>query len=831
MSTLNLTNTTFDDEFNSLSVSQNGVGTTWSDIRPEWRFDANSDIGFGTSSFLDPASGYNPFSVANGALTITASPDSTPYGFPGSYESGLLSTEGNFSQTYGYYEMRADFSTQPGGWGAFWLLPDQGIPDPNNAGQWQELDVVESYGGDKATDYSNIHTTDAAPNVNWQQNLQVTSNLPDPSGNHTYGMLWGPNTISFYLDGQLVGTHATPSDMHGPMYLLADLATQDSANGPISQSIDYVRAYAYDPSTMATPPTTITDTAGTSTASGGPTTAPPSGGSTTAPPSDGSTTAPPSDGSTAAPPSDGSTTTTAPTPVNSTIGSGSDHLNLSISEDAYHGDAQYTVSVDGVQVGGVQTAHASHAAGQSDQLTVEGNWGSGTHDVAVTFLNDAYDGSPSTDRNLYVDGASYDDASANGAQQTLMSAGTVHFNVGEAASAPVTTPPSGGSTTDPGSDGSTASGGSTSGNPTPVNTTIGTGPDHLNLSISEDAYQGDAQYTVSVDGVQIGGVQTAHASHAQGQSDQLTVEGNWGSGAHDVAVTFLNDAYDGTPGTDRNLFIDGASYDGSTVADAQQGLFQAGSVHLNVDASAATPPASDGSAAGDPTPVNTTIGTGPDHLNLSISEDAYQGDAQYTVSVDGVQVGGILTAHALHAAGQSDQLTVDGDWGTGSHDVAVNFLNDAYDGTPDTDRNLYIDSASYDGTTADGAPQTLLSAGTVHFDVSAPASTGSSPPVSTAPGSTNTGSAGSTTGCGSDSLHFPTGDDSQTGGGHHAHAWHTADLSDPLAAGGNSGSAQHDDSSHGTTGSEHHAHFDAAIHDAASAQQAMLSAGVHHFGI
>src|ERR1700760_1268031 len=98
MSTLNLTNTTFDDEFNSLSVSQNGVGTTWEDIRPQWRFDANSDIGFGTSSFLDPASGYNPFSVSNGALTITASPDSTPYGFPGSYESGLLSTEGNFSQ-------------------------------------------------------------------------------------------------------------------------------------------------------------------------------------------------------------------------------------------------------------------------------------------------------------------------------------------------------------------------------------------------------------------------------------------------------------------------------------------------------------------------------------------------------------------------------------------------------------------------------------------------------------------------------------------------------------------------------------------------------------
>jgi len=238
---------TFDDEFNNLSVSQTGAGTTWADIRSEWRFDANSDIGFGNSSFLDAASGYNPFSVQNGVLSITAEPNPTQYGYPGSWASGLITTQGNFSQEYGYFEIRANFSSLPGAWDAFWLLPDKQTPDPNNAGRWQELDVVEHYGSFPQGVYTHVHTTDAAPNVNWQQNLQVYSELAQPGGYHTYGMDWEPNTLTFYVDGQETGSIPTPSDMHSPMYMLADLAIQTSqnpANAPITSYIDYIRAYA-----------------------------------------------------------------------------------------------------------------------------------------------------------------------------------------------------------------------------------------------------------------------------------------------------------------------------------------------------------------------------------------------------------------------------------------------------------------------------------------------------------------------------------------------------------------------------------------------------------
>lgn len=243
----------FDDEFNTRSISQTGASTTWSDIRPQWRYDANSDIGFGTSSFVDPASGYDPFSVSGGALSITAVPDRTAYGYPGSEESGLISTEGKFSQTYGYFEMRAQTSGAPGSWDAFWMLPNQPAPNPTNAPGWQELDVVEHYGGNDKGVYSTIHTTDQTPNIPWQDNRQVYSETPGlSSGYHTYGMDWEPDKISFYVDGKLMGSQATPSDMHSPMYLLTDLATQSGASSSaMTTKIDYIRAFSKDPSSTA----------------------------------------------------------------------------------------------------------------------------------------------------------------------------------------------------------------------------------------------------------------------------------------------------------------------------------------------------------------------------------------------------------------------------------------------------------------------------------------------------------------------------------------------------------------------------------------------------
>ncbi|GAA0579817.1 hypothetical protein GCM10009416_17790 [Craurococcus roseus] len=236
-------------------------------------------------------------------------------------------------------------------------------------------------------------------------------------------------------------------------------------------------------------------------------------------------------------------------------------------------------------------------------------------------------------------------------------------------------------------------------------TTIGTGPDALVLRITQDAYQGDAQYTVAVDGAQIGGTLTAGALRGSGEADTVTVRGDWGPGDHTVSVAFLNDAWGGTADTDRNLYVEGISYNGAALPGATAVFEREGSQSFAFT-----------DTGGGSAPPATTVGTGPDVFDLRVSQDAYAGDAQYTVAVDGAQIGGTLAAQALRAEGASDAVAVRGDWDdSADHRLTVTFLNDAWGGTPDTDRNLYVESASYNGTALGGTPVALYSEGGADF--------------------------------------------------------------------------------------------------------------------
>jgi Ca-dependent carbohydrate-binding module xylan-binding len=116
--------------------------------------------------------------------------------------------------------------------------------------------------------------------------------------------------------------------------------------------------------------------------------------------------------------------------------------------------------------------------------------------------------------------------------------------------------------------------------------------------------------------------------------------------------------------------------------------------------------------------TDISIGSGPDELILKISQDEYQGDAEYVISVDGVQIGSTLTAHASHMTGQYDTVTVLGDWGMGNHVVSVEFLNDAYGGAG-LDRNLYVDSAVHNGVPVPDANLQLYWNGAVSFSFAA----------------------------------------------------------------------------------------------------------------
>jgi Ca2+-binding RTX toxin-like protein len=177
--------------------------------------------------------------------------------------------------------------------------------------------------------------------------------------------------------------------------------------------------------------------------------------------------------------------------------------------------------------------------------------------------------------------------------------------------------------------------------------------------MSEDAYKGDAKFTVSIDGKRLGGTFTTTASHGSQASQSFTFKGDFGSGPHTVAVKFLNDAWGGTAATDRNLYVDGISYNGTATGQTAALMFR-GPVSLPIP-DVATPSLdaetfvlSSGNAA------TLTLGTAASRLN-------FIGAGSVTL------VGGSGPATVKAAAGSNTFVA-----GTGTLDVTGGSGKDAY---------------------------------------------------------------------------------------------------------------------------------------------------------
>jgi Ca2+-binding RTX toxin-like protein len=84
-----------------------------------------------------------------------------------------------------------------------------------------------------------------------------------------------------------------------------------------------------------------------------------------------------------------------------------------------------------------------------------------------------------------------------------------------------------------------------------------------------------------------------------------------------------------------------------------------------------------------------------------LSEDAWQGDAQYQILVDGKQIGGTYAATADHRVGAWQDVTLTAA-SANPQKVEVKFLNDAWGGTDSTDRNLYLDYIEVNGRRYEG---------------------------------------------------------------------------------------------------------------------------------
>ena len=197
-------------------------------------------------------------------------------------------------------------------------------------------------------------------------------------------------------------------------------------------------------------------------------------------------------------------------------------------------------------------------------------------------------------------------------------------------------------------------------------------PDTIVFKVSGD---GSPTFTAFVDGKQVGGLNTVTAPHNTGQTQSVSLTGNFGlntAGTHTVSLQFDN------PGTNTALYVASATADGNVMA---------GTTAVNT------------ASAGHSDPNDAPM-LSAGSLTFSETVDAFtikaaaDGNATFKFILDGRQVGGEQTVTAAHNLGQWENISIAGAFGLGS--AGTNTLAIQFD-DPGANTALYVGSVTENG--------------------------------------------------------------------------------------------------------------------------------------
>ncbi|HZR28042.1 MAG TPA: malectin domain-containing carbohydrate-binding protein [Terriglobales bacterium] len=249
----------FADEFNGTS----GVFTPTSSNNQFWTFETGKGV-FGTGEIEDMISdGTTSFLDGNGHLVIKTYLSGGTY-FSARFKSQLIGGRG-FDFQYGRVESNIQIPTSQAIWPAFWMLGDNGVSWPGRG----EIDIMENNGAKPTQIKGTIHGIGYA---NTGLGAHFNSATPFTNGFHTFGMIWSPFLIQFYVDnpsniyasytpGEIMGVGNDPAngastlgqwDFWGhPFFILYDVAVGGGFVGPPGpgtvvpqfMNVDYVRVY------------------------------------------------------------------------------------------------------------------------------------------------------------------------------------------------------------------------------------------------------------------------------------------------------------------------------------------------------------------------------------------------------------------------------------------------------------------------------------------------------------------------------------------------------------------------------------------------------------
>jgi beta-glucanase (GH16 family) len=234
-----------------------------------WTYDTGGG-GFGNNeleNYCGWGSNTSPCSTAlpseyvgtDGYLHIEAQQPST-----GVYTSARLKTQGLFSFQYGRIEFRAQVPEAQGFWPANWLLGNN-----INTVNWPacgEQDVLERVNAAATPDWNegSIHGTGFTGGTGLGTQYDFPSGQTAGSAFHTYGMIWSPGSVAYYVDDPaspyITYTTSSLSGLSGAVwpfdagqsnFIILNLAIGGDYPGPPDSStpfpsemlVDYVRIY------------------------------------------------------------------------------------------------------------------------------------------------------------------------------------------------------------------------------------------------------------------------------------------------------------------------------------------------------------------------------------------------------------------------------------------------------------------------------------------------------------------------------------------------------------------------------------------------------------
>jgi len=259
----------FEDDFNSPTIDDSLWNTqlVWGDS-----FIINNEQQYFVNTQDSPDFGYNPFKIEDSILTIEAipTPDElrgqlpdkcfVPNDFhpPCEFLSGALATQDKFNMTFGYVEARMKTSDISGALSSFYLYHRyKGDGITRHA---PEIDIIEYLGENPYGDedaFQTYHFDDVNTGITRSSPTMIHKN---PTGElysdefHTYSVLWEPQLVIWYIDGEeikrITGPQVGARAMNIVVYLVAGSgwAPTPDENGtfPLQFEIDYIRAYQRD---------------------------------------------------------------------------------------------------------------------------------------------------------------------------------------------------------------------------------------------------------------------------------------------------------------------------------------------------------------------------------------------------------------------------------------------------------------------------------------------------------------------------------------------------------------------------------------------------------